>query len=108
MKLFLALLVASLSLIIMGCETPNKELPAFQQGPEVLAVSLQSNFSVVGKSELIEGSQIGGVIVKREQDGSLFAAILAPFKEINEGEQVKIWYINLQGLGTPVEFLAVE
>jgi len=92
----------------MGCEFQDKKLSAFQQEREVYVFRPQGSFTVVA-SEPIEGLQVGGVIIKREQDGALFAAILAPFKKLNEGEQIKVLYIScVQELGTPVEFLAVE
>lgn len=63
---------------------------------------------VVDTSKQIGGLQIGRIIAKRETDGAFFSAIVAPYRELYEGEEVELLRVHYRhNLDQYTDFLVV-
>ncbi len=106
---FLATLIIFSGLIGCGSrDDKSSVLSALREEPEISVFSPQDSFVVVDASEQIGGLQIGRVIVKRQSDNTLFAAIIPSSRKFNKGEQINIVHISyMHNSETSTEFLAV-
>lgn len=110
MKGLTLLVMCFCGILLFGCTTESKEQRMeFLRTVEVTDWLPEETFVTFEEVKKIDGFDIGRVIVKRADDGSLFSVSVIPLREIpvhsqvrisrveywhNEQTQVKLWVVR--------------